>query len=185
MRKRLFLTVFIIILVFALSSCSNNESLPMEENEDASVNKLPEFEALDLYGNTVTNEMFSEYPVTMVNIWGTFCGPCIREMPDLAALHNEMKEMNTNLVGILVDVSENENKDLAIDITEGNGASFVNIIPDDQLIGYLSQNIPAVPTTIFIDSEGNIIGEPVVGARGKDDYKDILLKRLEMVEDSE
>ena len=165
-----------------LYGCSNNEDPPPAEetpSETLDLNGLPDFQGVDLYGNSVTEDVFNEHSLTMVNVWGTFCDPCIREMPDLARLYGELQEKDINLVGIMVDVSEDKNKDLAIQITEDNGVKYLNIIPDDALIDYLYNNISGVPTTLFVDREGNIIGEPVVGARDKDTYMQIAMERLE------
>ena len=184
--KRNLLLLFVIVSFIMLSACNFNEieTPPGEETptEEINVNKLPDFEGTDLYGNTVTQEIFYDFSLTMVNIWGTFCNPCIEEMPDLAQLHQEILNEDINIVGILVDVSEENNKDFAIEITESYNVEFTNIIPDDNLLDYLSEILVGVPTSLFIDEEGNIIGEPVIGARGKDDYKQIIFQRVEEFE---
>lgn len=179
--------VLYMILLLLIVGCAKEQAPPINENQDIQENQevvadqLPGFEATDLFGHTVTNEIFADYSITMINIWGTFCNPCVREMPDLAQLYGDIETMDANLIGILVDVSEEQNKELAIEITEENGVAFTNIIPDEALINYLSNNIAAVPTTIFVDRQGHIIGKPVVGARGKDEYKEEIQERLKEV----
>ena len=68
------------------------------------------FSGSDLNGNPVTIEIFAENKVTMLNIWGTFCGPCIREMPDLAKLNKENKDKNFEVVGIIIDILDQKGK---------------------------------------------------------------------------
>ncbi|MCI6809084.1 MAG: redoxin domain-containing protein, partial [Spirochaetia bacterium] len=46
-----------------------------------------EFSAKDINNKNITSEIFEDAELTMINIWGTFCGPCIKEMPDLAQLN--------------------------------------------------------------------------------------------------
>lgn len=186
--KRKIVVLYIMLFMLLAVGCAKEETPPVNENQNNQENQavaadqLPGFEAADLFDNAVTNEIFTDYSVTMINIWGTFCNPCVREMPDLAQLHNDIETMDANLIGILVDVSEEQNKELAIEIVQENGVEFTNIIPDEALIDYLSNKIAAVPTTIFVDNQGHIIGEPVVGAKGKDEYKEEIQKRLKEVE---
>ncbi len=185
MMKKSVLLLFLIVSLIVFSACNFNETEtpPVEDTpEETDINKFPDFEGTDLYGNIVTQEIFNGQVLTMINIWGTFCTPCVEEMPDLAQLYQEVQKEDINIVGILVDVSEENNKDIAVEITEGNNVEFTNIIPDDNLLKYLSEILVGVPTTIFVDKEGNIIGEPVIGARGKDDYKQIIFQRLEDIE---
>ena len=109
---------------------------------------VPAFTTEDLDGNEVTESILKDKDVTMINIWGTFCPPCIEEM-----------------IGILCDVSLNDKSALqdAKSIVSKAGTNYPCLLLNDSLTDYLSQFM-YVPTTIFVDSEGNQIGEPVVGA---------------------
>ena len=44
----------------------------------------------------------------MINVWGTFCGPCIREMPDLARISESHKNSGVEVVGVVIDVTEDD-----------------------------------------------------------------------------
>ena len=122
------------------------------------------FNTTDLNGNHVTSELFAKNKLTMINIWGTFCPPCIEEMPELAKLSASLPE-NAQIIGILCDVSLNDKSALqdAKSIVSKAGTNYPCLLLNDSLTDYLSQFM-YVPTTIFVDSEGNQIGEPVVGA---------------------
>lgn len=127
--------------------------------------RMPDFRSEDLLGNPVTNEIFAEAELTAVNVWGTFCGPCIEEMPQLAEWSDEMPE-GVQLIGIVGDIEGKEDKEhlkLAQEITERANVGFVNIIANDDLTEWM-KGIIGYPTTFFADQEGNIVGEPVVGA---------------------
>lgn len=126
---------------------------------------FPSFTTQDLNGNTVTQELFSGKKLTIVNIWGTFCGPCISEMPELGQWSRELPE-GVQLVGLLCDVYSPEDTaqvQEAKRIVAETGADFPHLIGDSSLDGLLMY-ISAVPTTLFVDGEGRIVGEPIIGA---------------------
>lgn len=140
--------------------------------------KMPAFSTKNIYGETVTNEIFAGKDLTVINFWGTFCGPCINEMPELGEWAKEMPE-NVQIIGVLTDVySESDEAGIAKakEIAESTGASFPHLIGNDTFGGVMMY-ITAVPTTIFVDGEGNIVGEPVVGAYVKA-YKDFVNEYL-------
>lgn len=137
-----------------------------EENTDTEIgDRIPAFVSEDLYGNQVDETIFSEHKLTAVNVWGTFCSPCIEEMPELAQWSENMPD-GVGLIGIVGDVDgkeDTEHLELARKITEKAGAEFTNIIGGDAMEELLD-GIIGFPTTFFADEEGNIVGEPIVGA---------------------
>lgn len=143
-----------------------------QEAQEETYIKFPEFQAVTINGDAIDSSIFAEADITMINIWGTFCGPCIKEMPDLAELYNELPE-GCALIGIVTDVYGEENLDKAVEIVTQTGVTYDNIVPDDALYQFLAANISGVPTTLYVDIDGNILGG-VVGARSKDEYKGIL-----------
>ncbi|MBO5998548.1 MAG: TlpA family protein disulfide reductase [Lachnospiraceae bacterium] len=147
----------------------------------ASAGTAVRFETVDLNGSPVSSEeIFSQHTLTMVNIWGTYCGPCIREMPDLEVLSQRLKEKDCAIIGIVCDVRGTNDTEViksAEEIIAQTGVTYLNLIPWDTLWETLPSEY--IPTTYFVDSEGNIVGEAAVGARGADDYEaliDALLK---------
>lgn len=123
------------------------------------------FSTTDIYGNPVDSSIFSEKKLTVVNVWGTFCGPCIREMPELADWAREMGD-DIQLIGIVSDINgENDTQhiELAQTIVQTASAEYTNLIPNDDL-GELMSSIIGVPTTFFVDQTGAIVGEPIIGA---------------------
>ncbi len=127
--------------------------------------KFPAFATANLSGENVTDNIFAQKKITVVNIWGTFCPPCIDEMPELGEWAKNMPA-DAQLIGIVCDVQGNDDAQTiqaAMQILSDSNANFVNLVPDAEIMQYL-QNVQAVPTTIFVDSQGNLIGEPVIGA---------------------
>lgn len=127
---------------------------------------FPAFETTDLAGNPVTNDIFAGKDLTVVNVWGTYCNPCIEEMPDLAAWSAEMPE-NVQLIGVVCDLASLDDADtleLANAICEATGANvYPSLVANETLMPLLS-TVVGVPTTFFVDGSGNLVGEAIVGA---------------------
>lgn len=127
---------------------------------------FPAFETVDLAGNTVTNEIFSTKDLTVVNIWGTFCTPCINEMPQLGEWSKSMPE-NMQLVGIVSDLNsadDAETLELAQELCEATGAdAYTSLVANDDFTELLN-GVVGVPTTFFVDRNGALVGTPIVGA---------------------
>lgn len=156
------------------SATQDAGSTEMTENAEASVKtedsvnvwgQMPSFTTKDLEGNTVTESIFTEKDLTVVNIWGTFCPPCIEEMPELGEWAKTMPD-NVQIVGLIIDINgedDTTHKDLAVTITESAGAEFTQMIANGDFADVL-RGVVGVPTTLFVDKDGNIVGEPIVGA---------------------
>lgn len=153
----------------------------------ASVGIMGSFNATDIDGNAVDQSVFADYKLTMVNVWTTFCGPCLREMPDLGELAAEYKDKGVRIVGLVSDTLDNKGEidqsqvDYAKEIVSDTGANYLHILPSTDLFGLLSQ-ISSVPTTFFVDSEGHQVGSAYMGSREKDDWIKIIDSTLEEVQ---
>jgi thiol-disulfide isomerase/thioredoxin len=126
---------------------------------------VPDFQSFDVQGKPVSQDLFSGADLTVVNVWGTFCGPCIKEMPELAEW-SESLPAGVQLVGLVCDVNSPDDAagvQEAKAILEKAGVRFTNVLASDDLQVFLS-GIQFVPTTFLVDGKGNIIGDPIVGA---------------------
>ena len=160
-----------------------------EQNTDGAAAQgiLSTFTTTDLDGNTVTaQDAFGGYEMTVVNVWGTFCSPCIAEMPDLGALSDALAEKNVRVVGIVIDaLAADGSIDAAIvesaqEIVAQTGADYLHLLPSEDLLGLLSQ-ITAVPTTLFVDETGAQVGSAYAGARSEDEWAAIVEETLEQM----
>lgn len=121
------------------------------------------FETTDLDGNPVTaQELFSAHTVTMVNVWASWCPPCVRELPDLQRLSGEFAEKDCALVGFLLDGDEAQGLADGRARLEEAGVTYTILLPCEELNEIFS--VQAVPTSFFVDSGGHLVGEPIVGA---------------------
>lgn len=126
---------------------------------------LPEFETVDLEGNTVTADLFGQKDLTVLNIWATFCGPCIREMPELAAWSEEMPE-NVQIIGLISDVRDAGNTDkvdYAREIVSVTGVEYTNLIANEDFDEIIKLAF-SVPTTLFINKDGELVENIIMGA---------------------
>ena len=142
----------------------------LNEGTDANgdVQKFPSFEGKDLDGNEVkSDELFSANAVTVVNFWFTTCSPCVGELGELDALNKELADKGGALIGVnafTLDGDETAIAD-AKDVLAKKGATYQNVYFDSSSpAGAFTANIFAFPTTYVVDRNGNIVGEPIVGA---------------------
>jgi thiol-disulfide isomerase/thioredoxin len=174
--KKFFAVFLAIIMCLTLSACASEEpddSLPADDQgEDYSYEvdgiqagkDLGSFESTDLNGNSVTDAVFADADVTVVNVWGTFCGPCIGEMPDLQEMSENLPD-NAQVVGFVIDAATGDEEmiNTAVEVCDQTGVTYTNILASDSVMEIVG-GIAAVPTTFIVDSEGVLVCEPIVGA---------------------
>lgn len=192
MKKFIFLCAFAVTLLVA-GGCQNKEDAlskepvaPQEEaKENAEENQetaedpfvqwekeypnplsgkaFTDFEAEDLKGNKVDQSIFKEKKLTLVNLWASYCGPCLKEIPDLQKLQNQYAE-DFQVLGILADGKNDGGLMAGKKIIEKNEISYTNIIIEDNLAEQLGGNFNYVPVSLFVDKEGNILSLFIPGA---------------------
>lgn len=156
---------------------SENTLPPESENSSSSIT----FEALDMEGNTVSAGIFAETKLTMVNVWATYCNPCLREMPGLGELAGEYAPEEFRIVGVISDVMEGADQksiDLAASLIEETGADYLHLLLNESLYYALLTDVTAVPTTFFIDENGEIL-DTVVGSMEKSAWEERINALLE------
>ena len=136
--------------------------------DDGSMQKFPAFEGKDLDGNTVkSDELFSGNAVTVVNFWFTTCNPCVGELAELDALNKELAEKGGSLIGVNTFTLDGDEAAIseAKDVLAKKDATYQNVyFASDGEAGKFTTNIFAYPTTYVVDRNGNIVGDPIVGA---------------------
>ena len=137
---------------------------PIEQNS----NPFPAFEGKDLDGNPVkSDELFSANAVTVVNFWFTTCNPCVGELSELDALNKELAKKGGALIGVNTFTLDGDETAIseAKDVLAKKGVTYQNVyFASDGEAGKFTTNIFAYPTTYVVDRNGNIVGDPIVGA---------------------
>lgn len=209
MRKSsIIATIAGVVLIFGMTGCSNynevdnveyekpnidfniidtdNSSNTSNDNENNS-QILGNFEATTLGGGTVDQEILKDYTLTMINVWATYCGPCLNEMPELGELSEELKDSGIQIIGIVCDCADYDFEpledviDTAKSIVAETGANYVHLIPNESLLDILSMS-GLVPTTFFVDKDGNLVGEIYTGAKTKDEWRSIVNSTINLME---
>ena len=151
--------------------------------DDGSMQKFPAFEGKDLDGNTVkSDELFSANAVTVVNFWFTTCNPCVGELGELDALNKELAEKGGALIGINSFTLDGDEKAIAEakEVLAKKGATYQNIyFGSGGDAGKFVENVFAYPTTYVVDRNGNIVGEPIVGAVTEKNQAETLQKLID------
>ena len=161
-------------------------SVPAENGkptEKDDLMKFPAFDGKDLDGNEVkSSTLFAGNTVTVVNFWFTTCSPCVGELADLEALNKQLAEKGGAVVGInsfTLDGNKTAIND-AKDILTKKGVSYKNIWFDSKSkAGEFTSGLYSYPTTYVVDKNGNIVGEPIVGAITAKKQADTLQKLID------
>ena len=166
----------------AASESSDNAS----SKSDESTGVFKGFKGKDLDGNDVDDSLFAKNKVTVVNFWFSGCKPCVGELSKLNELNEKLKEMGGEVVGINTDTLDNNEAGIkeAKEILKAQGASYKNLTFDsNSTVGKYAGNIMAFPTTVLVDKDGNIIGEPFMGGIDDQSNYDQLMKQIQSVLD--
>ena len=166
----------------AASESSDNAS----SKSDESTGVFKGFKGKDLDGNDVDDSLFAKNKVTVVNFWFSGCKPCVGELSKLNELNEKLKEMGGEVVGINTDTLDNNEAGIkeAKEILKAQGTSYKNLTFDsNSTVGKYAGNIMAFPTTVLVDKDGNIVGEPFMGGIDDQSNYDQLMKQIQSVLD--
>lgn len=159
-----------------------------DESGDKGDPSFSNFTATDIDGNKVDESIFSGYDLTMVNLWGTFCSPCIREMPDLGEINRDYGGKDVQIVGIMMDVL---NQDLSVseeqietarEIIDKTKADYIHLIPSMDLLMAGVGSVQSIPFTFFVDKDGTIVGKTYSGSKSKSKWESIIKDTLKEVQ---
>ena len=159
------------------------EILNEETDANGDVQTFPAFEGKDLDGNEVkSDELFSANAVTVVNFWFTTCSPCVGELGELDALNKELADKGGALIGVNAFTLDGDETAIAEakEVLAKKGAAYQNVYFDSSSpAGAFTANIFAFPTTYVVDRNGNIVGEPIVGAITEKNQAETLQKLID------
>lgn len=169
----------------------NGASVPAGQSMTASgIASIAPLSTKTIDGADFSEKDFSDYDLTMVNVFATWCTACVQEIPDLEKLRQEMKDKGVNVVGVVTDTrdeSGEENQE-AIEkaklIQAKTKAGYPFLIPDSSYLNGRVKNLQAMPETFFVDKNGNIVGDSYSGSRSLKDWKEIVEKEQKKLKES-
>ena len=184
--------IFVLLLAgLLLTGCGREQTTESNFSTETSKETASEepyivtFEATTLDGETITSDIFADSKLTMLNVWATYCNPCLNEMPDLAEVAVAYEVADFQLLGILSDVSVfseaaalSEAKDL---VTETGATTYPHLLLNESLYNNLVGAIDSVPTTFFVNQDGELLGY-IVGAHDKETWESVINELLAEME---
>lgn len=199
MKTRIIAAVLtVIIIVACFTACGNNNasggnatngnatngditSTTLSDSAESKGAFFSDFSTKSLDGKEYTQDVFKDNKLTMVNVWGTFCAPCINEMPDLEKLSKAYAEKGLVIIGIVSDTYDYLKKDnnaeklkKAEDIVAQAGVTYTNLLPSESLNQARLNYISTFPTTYFLNEKGEIIGSEYVGSHSYEQWASIV-----------
>lgn len=174
MKKKILILGMALMLAAGISACnassktSSSEATTTESKQadakaedskqaesDKEDKKFPEFTAKTVSGEDISSDLFKDSKLTVVNVWGSWCGPCVHEIPELQKLYESMKDKDVNVIGLAQDAGTD--LDAVKEIIDKNKVTYQNIVPEGATEDFV-MNLMAFPTTFFVDSDRNIVG---------------------------
>lgn len=200
MKKRTLTFAIAVLMLLSLTACGKNNNTTNGNSSNGDVTQsteletLPEtessplfsaFESTTVNGEAVTEKIFTGNKLTFVNLWGTFCAPCIYEMPYLEQLSKNYADKGVVVIGVLSDTYDyvkQENKQNMVQKAENiisqTGVTYENILPSASLNRVKLDYVTTYPTTYILDENGVLLGE-YVGSRSYDQWAAIVDRMLE------
>ena len=182
--KKCIIAVLIIAAVLAMTGCEEDPQADdrwwqcdAPDNSAAVFPDLKSFSADTCDGKTFSQKDLAKYDLTAVNIWATTCPPCIDEMPKLAALAAKLPD-NVNFITWCLD--GDAQRETADDILKKSGFENTSLTTGSGDLDKLYEVLMYTPTTVFVDSEGHMAGEALIGSPKDTEavYKEYINKAL-------
>ena len=155
-----------------------------KKNNTETTSPFSNLSGKDFNGNSVDESLFSKNAVTVVNFWFNGCKPCVAELSKLNELNETIRSMGGEVVGINTETFDGNKTAIkeASAILESQGAKYRNLsIDSSSNAGKYASDIMAFPTTILVDRNGNIVGDPMLGGIDNKDNYDTLMKQIKSV----
>ncbi|MBQ6887820.1 MAG: TlpA family protein disulfide reductase [Lachnospiraceae bacterium] len=178
-----------VVQIESTKAVFEEESLEItsEETEESETEVEPyilNFTATTVDGEELTSSCFSNSKLTMINVWATYCNPCLSEMPDLGEIAADYDSAEFQIIGVVSDVAEGSNEETIAnvkDLITQTNANYPHLLLSESLYTNLVGMVDSVPTTFFVNEKGEPLGY-VIGARSKESWEEIINELLAEIE---
>ena len=155
------LAVFLVgasVLYKTLTESIDADQLATEATQETSaeLTQAPDFTVYDIDGNEVKLSDFFGKPI-VVNFWASWCGPCKMEMPDF---HEKYLELDGDVAFLMVNMTDGsrETVEIASAFIAEQGYTFP-VFYDTASSAAITYSVYSLPTTFFIDAQGNAVAQ--------------------------
>lgn len=175
-----------IVILIAMTLCIVGCAKADDTQEPSPESRQPyvlQFSAVTSTGEEFTSDRLADSKLTMINVWGTFCGPCLNEMPELGEIASEYDVAEFQLIGIVSDVKEGADQQKLeglAELIDETGANYPHLLLNGELYGNLVGASEYVPTTYFFNQNAELLTY-VVGSKSKEQWVSIIEQLLEML----
>ncbi len=183
--KKIWILLIILIIAISFSACSSgNKEIAGKTTKETQENgkngaekifRIPDFNSVDLNGNEVSNDFFASNNLTLINVWTTTCPSCLGEIETLQEIEEMYINKGVRVLGVLADGEVEKGKAYI----SQKDAEYINILPTESLITGFLDGIMYVPTALFVDNNGAMIGEIMVGAKSTEEFSKLIDSILE------
>lgn len=141
---------------------------PAPAESPAAAESAFRFATSDREGNAWDESAFAGQTLTMINFWEPWCPPCVGEMPDLERLYQDYADRGFVILGVYATEGQEEDVDAVLAQT-GVSYPILHYSPEFDVFqtGY-------VPTTVFVNAEGELVGETLIGSRNYEAWAEII-----------
>jgi len=135
---------------------------------------LTDIATTDIEGNSIDETIFNGHKVTVLNLWATWCGPCVEEMPEFEEVSKTYKPEEVQFLGLIIDSDDDDVKDLLNQLS----ITYPQIKADEQLTEQIVKYFDYVPVTLFVDENGKVLDNFVPGGTTKEALEKMLTGML-------
>lgn len=193
MKKKMKKNIWIITAICTVLSvgCAGNkdgvseDTVAVSESEERRQAESPtgkdivSFQTDTLAGDAVDESLFADANITMVNVWATYSEPCLEELSYFGELADEYADRDFQIVGIISDVQQGDDVETAKALVKETGADYPHLLMNQEIYSTYFSGVTEALTTFFVDSEGRQVGERYIGARSKEEWKEIIESNLQ------
>lgn len=159
------------------SGAVNSETVKSGGDISAEGGELSDLKFVSIDGEEL-EDVYKDANLTVINVWATWCTPCVKELPEIQKLADEYKAAGVNIFGVLFDSEEDGAISYAKELLDEKGVKYTQIRATDDMLMFLEKHdVTALPTTFFVDPDGNIT-DTEISAHTYEEWKEIIDRKI-------